>query len=62
VEPSEHSACSPAGQVDRWGDLAPGLRSNRAGRRRAARMLAGLAVVVLLAVLVALLAAGGALP
>lgn len=43
-----HEQLSPAGQVDGWGDLAWGLRSNRSGRRRAARMLAWLTVVLLL--------------
>jgi hypothetical protein len=35
--------------VDQWGDLAAGLRCNRAGRRRALRMLLALAVVPLVA-------------
>ncbi|KQU65468.1 hypothetical protein [Phycicoccus sp. Root101] len=46
-EPAEVSPLSPAGQVRQWGDLAHGLTSNDQGRRRGLRMLAGLAVVVL---------------
>ncbi len=63
MERYEHNQYSPAGEVDRWGDLAQGLRYNRSGRRRAARMLVG--VVVVLAVglgLVYLLAVSGLLP
>jgi hypothetical protein len=57
VDRHEHHPLSPAGEVDRWGDLAAGLRSNRAGRRRALRMLLALALLVLVATgLVALLA------
>jgi hypothetical protein len=48
VERYEREQLSPAGQIDGWGDLASGLRSNRSGRRRAPRMLAWLAVVLLL--------------
>jgi hypothetical protein len=57
VERYEHEPTSPAGQVDAWGDLAAGWRSNPAGRRRALRMLAwlGAVVVVLTALLVLLL-------
>jgi t-SNARE complex subunit (syntaxin) len=57
VERWEHEPTSPAGQVDAWGDFASGLRSNRAGRRRAMRMLGWLVavVVVLTAVLVLVL-------
>jgi hypothetical protein len=47
VERYEHEPTSPAGQIDAWGDFAMGLRSNRAGRRRALRMLAWLVVVAL---------------
>jgi len=62
MERFEHNQYSPAGEVDRWGDLAQGLTSNRSGRRRAARMLIGLAVAVLVGVgLVYLLAATGLL-
>ncbi|WNV77379.1 hypothetical protein [Geodermatophilus sp. DSM 44513] len=57
VERYEHHPLSPAGEVDRWGDLAAGLRHNRSGRRRALRMLLALVVLVLAAtVLVFLLA------
>jgi hypothetical protein len=57
VERYEHHPLSPAGEVDQWGDLAAGLRYNRAGRRRALRVLLALAVVSLVATgLVALLA------
>jgi hypothetical protein len=48
VERYEHEQLSPAGQIDGWGDLASGLRSHRSGRRRAGRMLAWLALVLLL--------------
>ncbi|SDN76288.1 hypothetical protein [Geodermatophilus sp. DSM 45219] len=62
MERYEHHPLSPAGEVDQWGDLAAGLRCNRSGRRRAVRMLIGLAVVVAigtgLAVLVAFLVGG----
>jgi hypothetical protein len=62
MERGEHDQYSPAGEVDRWGDLAEGLKHNRSGRRRAVRMLVGLAVVVLVATgLVYLLAATGLL-
>jgi hypothetical protein len=47
MERHENHPLSPAGQVDGVGDLAHGLRTNRPGRRRAARMLAALAVLVL---------------
>jgi hypothetical protein len=47
MERHEHNQYSPAGEVDRWGDLAQGLKNNRSGRRRAVRMLLGLAVVVI---------------
>jgi hypothetical protein len=57
VERYGHHSLSPAGEVDQWGDLATGLRSHRAGRRRALRMLLALAVFSLVATgLVALLA------
>lgn len=60
MERYEHHPLSPAGEVDRWGDLAAGLRYNRSGRRRALRMLAALVVIVALGTgllaLVALLA------
>jgi hypothetical protein len=58
VERHEHHPLSPAGEEeDQWGGLAAGLRYNRAGRRRALRMLLALAVVALVAIgLVALLA------
>jgi hypothetical protein len=57
VERHEPHPLSPAGQVGQWGDLAAGLRYNRAGRRRALRMLLALAVVSLVATsLVVLLA------
>jgi hypothetical protein len=56
VERWEHEPTSPAGQVDAWGDLAWGLRTNRAGRRRALRMLGWLAAaVVVLTVLMLVL-------
>jgi hypothetical protein len=62
MEPYERNQYSPAGEVDRWGDLAQGVKHNRQGRRRAVRMLAGLAVVVLTGVgLVYLLAVSGLL-
>ncbi|SDM39489.1 hypothetical protein SAMN05660642_02391 [Geodermatophilus siccatus] len=57
MERHEHHPLSPAGEVDQWGDLAAGLRHDRAGRREALRMLLAPAVVSLLATgLVALLA------
>ncbi|MGY1823251.1 hypothetical protein [Geodermatophilus sp. SYSU D00079] len=63
MERYEHDQYSPAGEVDRWGDLARGLRHNRQGRRRALRMLVGLAAVVVAAlVLVFVLAVSGLLP
>jgi hypothetical protein len=46
MERYEHNQYSPAGQIDQWGDLAQGLKHNRLGRRRAVRMLVGLAVAV----------------
>lgn len=49
MERHEREPLSPAGQIDAWGDLASGWRSNRRGRRRALRMLLALAVVVALA-------------
>ncbi|MGY1761295.1 hypothetical protein ACI79G_03090 [Geodermatophilus sp. SYSU D00779] len=49
MERYEHHPLSPAGEVDQWDDLAAGLRHNRAGKRRAFRMLLALAVVPLLA-------------
>ena len=56
MERHEHHPLSPAGEVDQWGDLAAGLRHNRAGRRRVLRMLLALDVVALVATaLVALL-------
>jgi hypothetical protein len=59
---SEPNQYSPAGQVDQWGDLAQGLKYNRSARRRAARMLLGLAAVVIAAlVLIFILAVSGAL-
>ncbi len=62
MERYEHHPPSPAGEVDRWGDLAAALRYDRSGRPRALRMLAGLEVVVAtgtgLLVLVALLVGG----
>jgi hypothetical protein len=54
VERHEHQQLSPAGQLDQLGALAAGLKYNRTGRRRALRMLAGLAAV--LVVLVGVLA------
>ena len=63
MERHEHNQYSPAGEVDRWGDLAQGLKHNRSGRRRAVRMLVGLAAVVIVGlVLVSVLAVTGALP
>jgi hypothetical protein len=57
VERYEHHSLSPTGEVDQWADLATGLGSDRADRRRALRMLLALAVVSLVATgLVALLA------
>jgi hypothetical protein len=62
MERHEHNQYSPAGEVDRWGDLAEGLKYNRSGRRRAVRMLVGLAVVLTVALaLVYLLALSGVL-
>ena len=62
MERYEHNQYSPAGEVDRWADLAQGLRENRSGRRRAARMLLGLlACIVAGLVLVYLLALSGLL-
>jgi hypothetical protein len=62
MERYEHNEYSPAGQVDRWGDLAQGLRHNRSGRRRAMRMLIGLAVAVVVGFgLIYLLALSGLL-
>ena len=57
MERYEREPLSPAGQIDAWGDLASGWRSNRRGRRRALRMLLWLAVTTAaLAGLVLLLA------
>jgi len=62
MERHEHNQYSPAGEIDRWGDLAEGLKSNRSGRRRAGRMLIGLLMCILLVLgLVFLLAAVGLL-
>lgn len=63
MERDEHDQYSPAGQVDRWGEPAQGLRHNRAGRRRAARMVLGLAVAVVAGLgLVYLLVLSGMFP
>jgi hypothetical protein len=57
-----HNQYSLTGQVAQWADLAQGLRHNHSGRRRAVRMLLGLAAVaVVLLGLVCLLAATGVL-
>jgi len=56
VDRDEHEQLSPAGQIDSWADLASGLRSNRAGRRRALRMLGWLAAVLVVVAAVLLLA------
>jgi hypothetical protein len=62
MERYEHNQYSPAGQIDQWGDLAQGLKQNRAGRRRAMRMLVWLAVVLIVGFgLVYLLALSGML-
>ena len=62
MERYEHNQYSPAGQIDQWGDLALGLKQNRSGRRRAVRMLTGLAVVLSVGLgLVYLLALSGLL-
>jgi hypothetical protein len=62
MERYEHNQYSPAGEVDRWGDLAQGLKNNRSGRRRAVRMLLGLVVAVIVVLgLVYLLAMSGLL-
>ena len=62
MERHEHDQYSPAGEIDRWGDLAVGLKSNRSGRRRAVRMLIGLLMCIVLALgLVLLLAMAGLL-
>jgi hypothetical protein len=62
MDPAEHNQYSPAGQIDQWGDLAQGLRHNRSGRRRAARMLIGLAAVFVVAlVLIYVLVTSGLL-
>ena len=62
MERYEHNQYSPAGQIDQWGDLAQGLKQNRSGRRRAVRMLTGLAVVLSVGLgLVYLLALSGLL-
>ncbi len=45
MERHEHHPLSPAGEVHQWGDLAAGLKHNRADRRRAVRMLLVLVVV-----------------
>ena len=45
MERYEREPLSPAGQIDAWGDLASGWRSNPRGRRRALRMLLWLAVL-----------------
>lgn len=55
MERYERNPLSPAGQLDSWGDLASGWRSNPRGRRRALRMLLWLAVIAVLAGLVLLL-------
>jgi hypothetical protein len=57
MDGSEHNQYSPAGEVDRWADLAQGLTHNGSGRRRALRMLVGLAAVVVLALVVILILA-----
>lgn len=63
MERYEHNQYSPAGEVDRWGDLADGLKRNRSGRRRAGRMLIGLVTAVIaILVLVCVLAVIGLLP
>ncbi|WP_155858848.1 hypothetical protein [Candidatus Blastococcus massiliensis] len=46
MERHERNPLSPVGQIDSWGDLASGLRSNRRGRRRAFLMLLALLAVV----------------
>lgn len=62
MERYEHNQYSPAGEVDRWGDLAQGLRHNRSGRRRAMRMLIGLTACIVAGLgLVLLLAFAGLL-
>lgn len=63
MDPAERNQYSPAGEIDQWGQLAQGLRHNRSGRRRAARMLVGLAATVLVAVvLIYALVMSGLLP
>jgi len=63
MERHEHNQYSPAGQIDRVGDLANGLKYNRSGRRRAVRMLIGLMTAVLaLTILIYVLAAIDLLP
>jgi hypothetical protein len=62
MERSEYDSMTPAGQAQLWGDLAHGLKTNRSGRRRAFRMLVGLAVVLIIGTaLVFLLARSGLL-
>ena len=55
MERHENHPLSPAGQLDSLGDFAMGLRTNRSGRRRALRMLVGLAVVLLIVTALVLL-------
>jgi hypothetical protein len=50
VSRSERHHLSPAGQIDQWADFASGLKHNRAGRRRAAKMLGGLVIALVLGV------------
>jgi len=62
MERHEHNQYSPAGEIDRWGDLAEGLKRNRSGRRRAGRMLIGLLMCIILVLgLILLLASAGLL-
>jgi len=48
MERHEYNSMSPAGRVEQWGALAGGLKYNRQGRRRAARMLVGLLLAIML--------------
>lgn len=50
-----HDPLTPEGQIEQWGLVAHGLKHNRTGRRRAARMLGGLVAVIALGALLLLL-------
>jgi hypothetical protein len=47
---ADHDPLTPQGQIDQVGRLAHGLRYNRRGRQRAAKMLLGLLLAIGIAV------------